>query len=188
MQGLGSLGVSWILGMKGKSKTWYKNLDYIQNVLIGQTAEINAIGESTWNGLATANPKVLPPFKPQIADLEWRLKQILVTKNYIPTDKSIKLASDGTKAYRSRLNFVKKKLAAPQAAAVTNAGKSMYAKMTKLKLRSPAAAGTAAFLKELENRTKALIPSGWPWYVWAGIGLGGLIGIGYVVRSFGGGR
>ena len=179
MQGLGSLG---------QSAAWFTNLNYIQNVLVGQSAEINAIGESAWNKVATARPKQVPQFKPQIADLEWRLKQTLVRKNYMPSNKTIKLASDGTRAYRNRINIVKKDIAPAQAVAASNAGKSMYAKLSKVKLRSPAAAGTASFLKEMENRAKALIPSGWPWYVWAGIGLGGLIGIGYVVRSFGGGR
>ena len=95
MQGLGLLGQTWITGLFGKSKNWFSNLNYIQNVLTGQIAEVNAIGESAWNQAARANPKMLPLFKPQVADMEWRIKQIIVRKSYIPSNKSILLATGG---------------------------------------------------------------------------------------------
>lgn len=166
--------ISWLFG---KPQSWYDRIDRIQKALVLCGSEISTIGKELWDTVAgklagrtrDVGLSYFWDYDRTMDEITSCMKSILVTKSSGPTDAQINLAEQRAKDFGAQVAYVKK--VAPEIAAQVEKARQESAAMMTGRLRSPAEAGEAAFVKSLEEQASKL-----------SFGIGGLgIGIAAVV-------
>jgi hypothetical protein len=154
-----------------KSDAWFANLDRIQKDLTVLNAELNAIGSVLWN--MTMEYDASPAGQNRI--IEWRpwynfkfdaiqsyltdrLKKIIVTQDYVPSDFEIDQSRQAFTGVRRLIDLVKTGVPAVGALSTVQAAKAdMETRMAGITpLKNPVSAGVKAFVDTLKERAEKL--------------------------------
>jgi len=155
------VGGVWDL-LTGKSQAWYDRLDADQKALAVRMAEVAAIGEGPWSAVRdaffqnTQGPDLdFLSYSDATTGIDGLLKQLIVTKDHVPSDFEISNAESWNAQYGRYVDYVKSML--PELAAQVAADAAdVRTALGQGKMSSPAAVGRQAFVDEVERRAKLL--------------------------------
>ena len=143
--------------MFGKPQAWYTNLSSVQDRLVVAKTGIYEIGKDIWNTISDAykvamgGPQYFSGFEWATEEINKRLKAILVTENYVPSDGEISLASQRASEFQSMVEYAKRILPEIRGKVESEQAK-MEADLKKITMLSPADVGQQAFWDELKRR------------------------------------
>jgi hypothetical protein len=146
--------------MLGEPQAWYDRLASAQNGVTVLMAEVEEAGESVWNLVSeqAAGQVSFTPFQATKDKLLESFQGLIVTTAKTPSDAQIVSAENLIFAVRGMVDFVKRMV--PEVAAKVDA-KSAEIQMAveKAPLQSPEDVGWNEFWKQMNERSKNLLPS-----------------------------